>query len=599
RGALDPGALERALAEIVTRHESLRTRFGVVDGEPAQLVDPPGPFAVPLADLAALAPDRREAEARRLSAREGRAPFDLERGPLLRARLLRLAGDEHVLLLTLHHIVSDGWSTGVLLRELSALYRAFLRGEPSPLPELPIQYGDYAVWQREELAGAVLEEQAAFWRRELEGAPPALDLPTDRSRPPTRGGPGAKHAVAVPPDTAARLAALGREQGATLFMTLLAASALLLGRYADQEEVVLGTPIAGRTQEELEGLIGFFVNTLAVRVDLSGDPPFTELLGRVRRRLLGAYAHQEIPFERVVEELRVPRDPGRTPVFQAMFVLQGGGGGEGGGGDGPRWTPEPAGTGAAKFDLTLVFVEHADGLAAALDYDAGLFDAATVERMGGHLLRLLDAVAADPRRRLSALSMLAPEEERRLLADGLGPRRAYPDAPAHRLFLEQARRAPAAVAAVFPDGELTYGELEARSAAIARRLQAEGVGPEVRVALLAGRSPGLLAGMMGILRAGGAFVPLDPSAPPERIAAVLRDSGARVLLAQEELPDRARGFAGAVVPLDGALPHGDAPDVDVPPGALAYVIYTSGSTGAPKGVMVPHRALANLVHAEV
>ena len=601
-GPLDAAALERALAEIVSRHESLRTRFGMVDGEPAQLVSSPGRFVLPAVDLASLPGGAREAEARRLAAVEWRTPFDLGRGPLFRARLLRVAPEEHVLLLTLHHIVSDGWSGGVLLRELFALYRAFTAGEPSPLPELPIQYGDYAVWQREELAGEALDQQVAFWRAELEDAPPTTELPLDRPRGAVRDGRGGKHTVAVPPATSRRLAELARAEGATAFMVLLAACGAFLGRYGDADDVVVGTPIAGRTQEELEGLIGFFVNTLAIRVDLSGDPTLVEMVARVRGRLLGAYAHQDVPFEKVVEELRVPRDPGRTPVFQVMFVHQAAPEGKTRAADagGLAWTQEAAGSGSAKFDLTLAFMEHAGGLALGLDYDAGLFDAATVERMGRHLLAFLEAVAADPRRRLSTLPLLPPDEERRMLAEWNDTRVEYPATPVHRLFVEQARRAPGATAAVFPDAELDYGELERRSADVARRLRARGVGLESRVALLAGRSPEMLAAILGILRAGGAYVPLDPSAPAERSAFVLRDSGARVLLAEPRLLDRVAGFDGAVLPLGGDAPAPDADiDAEVPSEALAYVIYTSGSTGTPKGVMVPHRALANLAHAEV
>jgi amino acid adenylation domain-containing protein len=604
RAPLDAAALERALAEIVARHESLRTRFAVVDAEPAQLVEPPGRLVLPVADLASLPGPAREAEAGRLAAAEGRTPFDLGRGPLFRARLLRLAPEEHLLLVTLHHIVSDGWSIGVLLRELSVLYRAFAAGEPSPLPELPIQYGDYAVWQREELAGEALDEQVAFWRAELEGAPPATQLPVDRPHPRSRGGRGGKHVVAVSVESSRRLAALARAEGATTFMALLAACGAWLGRYADAEDVVLGTPIAGRTQEELEALIGFFVNTLAIRVDLSGDPTFAELVARVRARLLGAYAHQDLPFEKVVEELRVPRDPGRTPVFQVMFLLQAEmeRRAEEPAADGPAWKQEPAGTGTAKFDVTLGFVERPQGLAASLDYDAGLFDAATVERMGRHLLHLLDAVAADPLRRLSDVPLLPLDEERRVLAEWNDTRREYPRAPVHRLVVEQAGRTPGALAAVFPDADLTYGELDRRSAVVAARLRAAGVGPEARVALLAGRTPAMLAGVLGILRAGGAYVPLDPAAPAERIAFFLRDSGARVLLGEPALLDLAAGFEGVVLPLGGDAPPPEAdpgPGPEVPPEALAYVIYTSGSTGAPKGVMVHHCALANLAHAEV
>ena len=606
RGPLDPRVVARALSEIVARHESLRTRFGVLDGEPVQLVSPPGPVRLPVHDLSGLPVPARDAEVRKLAVAEGRTPFDLERGPLLRARLVRLAPDVHLLFVTLHHIVSDGWSTSVFRRELSVLARAFAAGEPSPLPELPIQYGDYAVWQREELAGEALEAQVAFWRAELEGAPPALELPLDRPRPPVRRGRGARLVVDVAPDTCRSLAALARTEGATPFMVLLAASGVLLGRYGATEDLVIGTPITGRTQEELEGLIGFFVNTLAIRVDLGGDPHFPDLLGRVRTRLLAAYAHPDLPFDRVVDELRVPRDPGRTPVFQVMFVLQAAeeevGAGESAEGAEPDWTPVPVRTGTAKVDLALSFVERSGQLAVTLDYDADLFDRSTIGRFGRHLRTLLDGIAAEPRRRLSGVPMLSPREEEQLLLEWNGERAEVPWVPVHRQFVERAGCAPETPAAVIGDEVIPYGELEARSARLARRLRAEGVGPECRVALLAGRSPELLAGMLGILRAGGAYVPLDPSAPGERVAHVLRDSGARVLLVQEHLRDLVSGFDGRVLSLadePAAGPPLPEPDPEVAPDALAYVIYTSGSTGTPKGVMVPHGALENLVRAEV
>ncbi len=429
RGPLDAAALERALAEIVSRHESLRTRFGLVDGEPAQLVDPPRRLALPVADLAALPGPAREAEARRLSAAEARTPFDLERGPLFRARLLRLAPGEHLLLLTLHHIVSDGWSSRVLLRELSVLYRAFAAGAPSPLPELPIQYGDYAVWQREELAGEALDEQVAFWRAELEGAPPATELPVDRPHPPTRGGRSGRHLLAVSAESSLRLAALARAEGATTFMALLAACGAWLGGYADADDVVLGTPIAGRTQEELEGLIGFFVNTLAIRVDLSGDPAFRELVARVRARLLGAYAHQDLPFEKVVEELRVPRDPGAHAGLPGDVRPPGG---RGGGGRTRRPRAIPPGSGSRRGPAP----PSSTWRSASWSTPAGWPPAWTTtpacsmprrsSGWAGTCSASSTPSSVDPRLRLSALPLLPTDEERRALAEWNDTRREYP-----------------------------------------------------------------------------------------------------------------------------------------------------------------------------
>ncbi|HEX7241870.1 MAG TPA: amino acid adenylation domain-containing protein, partial [Longimicrobiaceae bacterium] len=607
RGELDAGALRRALVEVVARHESLRTRFGIVDGEPAQLVHPPSHFALPLPDLAGLAEDARGAEARRLLEAEARRPFDLARGPVLRAALLRLDAEDHLLAVTMHHVVSDGWSMDVFHHELTTLYGAFAAGLPSPLPELPIQYGDYAVWQREELGAEALEEQVAFWKRELAGAPPALDLPTDRPRPPVRGPRGGRLVFGLPPGLPGTLGELSRRERATLFMTLLAACTVLLSRYAGEEDVLVGTPIAGRNRTELEGLIGFFVNTLVVRADLAGDPTFRELLGRVKQRLLGAYAHADVPFERVVEELRVPRDASRTPLFQAMFVLQSGGGGAADAGDeaaGLSWTPEATGTGTAKFDLNFSFVERADGMYVGLDYAADLFDEATILRMSAHLGTLLAAVAGDPDCRVSACPLLPPEEERRVLEEWNGVRSDYPREPVHRQFVERARRTPAAAAAVFGDRVLTYAELEIRSAGLARALRRLGVGPEVRVGIAVDRTPEMLVGLLGILRAGGAYVPLDPASPPERLEGLLEDSAVPVLLAHSELRERLPPYGGHLLLLDrlpdgGGAEDAPVPDPDVPPDALAYVIYTSGSTGKPKGVMVPHSAVANLVGAEI
>jgi amino acid adenylation domain-containing protein len=601
RGALAPRTLERTLGEVVRRHEALRTTFAEAGGEPVQTVHPAAPRPLPLVDLSALPPEAREARARRVVADEARRPFDLERGPLLRTRMLRLAAEEHVLVLSMHHVVSDGWSMGVLLRETAALYEALSRGEPSPLPELPVQYADFAVWQRAWLTGDALERQLAWWRERLADAPAVLEIPTDRPRAPLPGERGAVVARTLPREAAEGLRALARAEGATLYMTLLAALDVLLARWSGQDDVVVGTPIAGRNRVETEGLIGFFVNTLALRTDLSGEPTFRELLARVRAATLGAYQHQDVPFERLVEELGVERSLSHTPLFQVMFTLD----------DGAA-APRPFGGMEAalfrtagetvKFDLTFSVAARDEGLDLHAAFRAELWDAATVERALGSLARLLEAAAADPGRRVGELPMLAPAERERIVAEWSGGRGDLPRAATvPELFAEQAARAPDAVALTWGPRSLTYAELDRRSDALARRLAPLGVHPGARVGLCVERSPEMVVGMLGILKAGGAYVPLDPRYPAGRLAWMLADAGVRVLLTQDGLRGRFPEFAGAVVlvgddadPDDGsALPHSRTLALPHPPSPddPAYVIYTSGSTGTPKGSVVPHRAV--------
>ncbi|HEX8273687.1 MAG TPA: amino acid adenylation domain-containing protein [Longimicrobiaceae bacterium] len=600
RGALDVSALGTALGGIVRRHEALRTVFPERDGAPVQVVAPFGAFALPVEDLAGLGEAVREAEVRRRVAEDAARPFDLAAGPLFRASLLRLAADDHVLLACMHHVVSDEWSVGVLLRELSALYAAFVRGVESPLPALPVQYADYAVWQREQLRGEALERQTAYWRERLAGAPALLELPTDRPRPAVQAHRGALERVELPRELRERLAALGRGEGATLFMTLLAAWQALLARWSGQDDVVVGSSIAGRTRRETEGLIGFFLDTLVLRTDLSGDPTFREALRRVRDVTLGAYEHQEVPFERLVEELRPERSLGHAPLFQVMFVLQGAEAAELGL-PGVEVEALAADAGTSKFDLTLSMAAHPGGLAAELEYDTELFERATAARMLGHLRRVLEQVAADADRPLPELELLDDAERRQLLEGWNRTEAEWPaDRCVHQLFEEQAERTPDAVAVVAGEESLTYRELNARADRLARRLAGLGVGPESRVALCLERSAGLLAGLLAVLKAGGAYVPLDPSYPQPRLAFMLEDSGARVLLTQQSLADRLPEFGGETVVLDGAddagaLSHSRTPALShsPSPGNLAYVIYTSGSTGRPKGVMVEHRALTH------
>jgi amino acid adenylation domain-containing protein len=604
RGRLDRGALARALSEIVRRHEALRTGFVLVDGEPRQTVRPPFEVEIPLDECAGIPHD---ALLERIRA-ELEAPFDLERDPLVRARLLRLGDEEHVLAATLHHVISDGWSMGVFIRELTVLYEAFVEGRPSPLPDLPLQYGDFAVWQRGRLGGEVLEKQLAYWREQLRGLP-TIELPTDFPRPPVQSHRGAGLWFRLPAETSARLRALATAEGATLFMLLLAAWQTLLLRYTGQDDLVVGTPIANRTRKEIEPLIGFFVNTLVLRGDLSGDPPFRELLRRVRETTLGAYAHQDLPFERLVEELQPERDLSRNPLFQVLFALQ----------NAPEEHLELAGlkltwqwvdSTTAKFDLMLWTHEEQGEIVLLLEYATDLFRASTVERMRDHLAALLDGILAAPDAPLSALPLLAPAERRRILGDWNDTARELPPATLHGLFEAQAARAPERVALEFAGGRWSYAELDRRASALAAALAARGVGPETRVALCLERGPEMVAALLAVLKAGGAYVPLDPAYPADRIAYVLSDSGARVLLTQERLVEAMPSFGGEVMCVEDvddvavagcslfpvALHAARAP-VEPCSLSLAYAIYTSGSTGRPKGVMVTHGAAVNFLHA--
>jgi amino acid adenylation domain-containing protein len=593
-GALDVPVLERALAEIVRRHETLRTRFPAGDGEPSQVIDPAGPVSIPVQDLRDLPVDAREAEARRIAGEEARAPFDLARGPLLRARLLRLGDAEHTLLFTLHHVVSDGWSMGILVREVSALYGAFSRGEASPLAELPVQYADFSAWQRAWLRDEVLEAQLDWWRTALAGAPPLLELPTDHPRPPVPSDRGASVPFALPAETMRAVQALSRREGATPFMTLLAAWQLLLSRYSGQDDVSVGAPVAGRTRLETEGLIGFFVNTLVLRADLSGDPSFRTLLGRVREATLGAHQHQDVPFEKLVEELAPERSMGRSPLFQVLFVLQ----------NNARELLRlgdlaaeavAADAESAKFDLTLSLVETEDGLAGSLVYRTDLFEAATVERMLDHFRALLEGVAADADGAIGGYALLGEAERRQVVEEWNRTERPFPETCLHRLFEAQAARTPDAVAVLHGERAVTYAQVDRAANRLAHALQRRGVGPEVRVALHLDNGPEQLTGILGVLKAGGAYVPLDTASPADRLAYVLEDSGAALVLADDPavLP---AGVPALCLTADAfADEPEDAPACAAGPRSLVYVIYTSGSTGRPKGVLVEHRGVCNTV----
>ncbi|HEX7243002.1 MAG TPA: amino acid adenylation domain-containing protein, partial [Longimicrobiaceae bacterium] len=597
RGELDVRALRRSLTELVRRHEAVRTALVEEGGEAVQVVLPAAPVPFPVLDLSGIPEERRRAEALLRVAEEGQRPFDLERGPLLRVLLVKLAAEEWALCFTMHHIVSDGWSMGVLTREVSALYGAYSRGQESPLPELEVQYADFAAWQRRWLTGEVLEAQLRYWRERLEDAPRLLDLPTDRPRRSALGVTEKGRPFVLPAATTRGLRELGQRGSATLFMTLLAAWQTLLGRYTGEDDVVVGTAIANRTRAELEGLIGFFVNSLVMRTDLGGEPGFRELLGRVRETTLGAFAHQDLPFERLVEELVPERSLAHNPLFQVMFALQ----------NMDRGTlalgeleTEPLGRAdpGAKFDIGVMLFEDGERLVGSIDYRTDLFDGSTIERMAEHFRLLLEAVVADPERRLRSLPLMRAAERERVVArwsaSGAAP---APEGCVHETFAAQAATTPHAVALVHGERTLTYAELDRLANRLAHRLADVGVGPDARVGICAERSPEMVVGLLAILKAGGAYVPLDPAYPPERLAFMLADAAVPVLLAQEHLLDRLPVRGVEVLLLD-AVPaagerHGDLhpPAAAVTPEHLAYVIYTSGSTGRPKGTEVPHRAI--------
>lgn len=594
-GRLDVAALEKSLTEIARRHESLRASFVVVAGEPMQTIAPPQPISLRLTDLSHLGATQLQTEAQRLASVEAHQPFDLSNGPLWRAGLLKLADDEHVFLLTLHHIIADGWSMGLLFRELSILYNACAGNGQPILNELELQYSDYAVWQREWLQGEVLNEQLSYWKQQLEAAPRVLELPADKPRPVTQTYNAASESFSLPAALSHELKALSRREGTTLFMTLLAAFQILLSRYANQNDVLVATPSAGRERAEVQSLIGLFVNTLILRTRVAETASFIELLQSVKDAVLGAHANQDLPFERVVEALDPERSLSYHPLSQVLFQLHPPTR-DGLNLDGLQCSPftRDAAT-VGNFDLVLSMSET-QPLSGMLSYNSDLFDAATIQRMIEHLQRLLAAIAADPHQPPATVSLLT-EVEQRQLREWNATAVTYPrDKCIHELFEAKAEQTPAATALVQEQQRLTYRELNERANQLAHYLREQGVGPEVPVGLCLERSIEMIVAVLGVLKAGGAYVPLDPAYPRERLAFMLAESRTSVLLTQASLP---------------ALPHANViyleprgeqfathSRANVVSGAesenLAYVIYTSGSTGKPKGVAVAHRGLCNL-----
>jgi amino acid adenylation domain-containing protein len=597
-----PPALARALAAVAARHEVLRTSFRTRGEEPVQVVAAPPPVALPVVDLSALPAGRGRSETERLAAWGARRPFDLERGPVLCTALLTLGGGAARLLLVVHHVAFDGWSLGIFIRELGALYR----GGASELPPLPVQYGDYAVWQRRRLRGAALEAHLAWWREGLAGAPEGLDLPYDRPLPAAPGFRSGRRAVALPARVARAVEALGQDAGATPFMVLLAAFVAFLGRITGQRDLVVGVPVAGRAREEVEGLIGYFVNPVPLRADLSGGPCFREVVARAREAALGAFAHQDLPFETLVGELAPRRGPHANPLFQVLFVMHevatgASGTASGYEGDLVPWRPE---NGSAKFDLTLTVERDVEAMRVDLEWSADRFDTTTGSRLLGHFTDLLSGALTAPAAPLARLPMLGAAERHQVLVEAADTRAALapvlgPPATLAELFARQAAATPDRVALAFRHRQVTFAALAAACARLAGRVAALGVGPESRVAVCAGRSPEMVAGLLSVAAAGAAYVPLDPSYPAERLAFMLSDSSAQALLAGPGAPPELDGFTGAVLRLEAVLdpvpgpaaPFSPAPAPDL--SGLSYVLYTSGSTGTPKAALNHHLGIWN------
>ena len=595
-GPLDVEALESAINEIIRRHEVLRTRIEVDDGAPAQAIDEWAHRKLQIEDLASLTLEEREAAAARMAREEAATGFDLKRGPLLRVKVLRLGEGQHTVLFTMHHIVSDGWSMGILIREVGALYKSYSEGESSPLEELAIQYADYAVWQRQWLQGAVLEQGLDYWRKQLAGMD-ALDLPTDYPRPSARSYRGASRRFVVETEVAEKLRALGQREGATLFMTLLGGFDVLMSRYSGQNDVALGTDIANRNRAEIEGLIGFFVNQLALRVEVRVRESFGELLKRVREVCLGAYAHQDVPFEKLVEELQPERDMSRSPLFQAKFILQNAPR-EGLELDGIRLRSISSGEmQTTNTDLHVAITDAGRELVGEVSYSLDLFEKETIERLMRHYANVLREIA-ECERPICDLRLLSDEEREQIVVEWNRTERPFPqDRWTHELFREQVERTPERMAVMCGGQWVSYRELNRRANQLAHYLRGLGVGPEVVVALCLERSVELVVAWMGALKSGGAYLPLDPESPLERLEYILEDAGAVIVLTERRLEERLPSFWGQAVFIDEEWERireesEDNPECEAMAENLAYVVYTSGSTGRPKGVMISHGGLA-------
>ena len=599
-GDLDVASFEQSLNMIVQRHESLRTTFKVINGQAVQIIAPELKVGLSLINLKELSDVEKKAELQRLATEQYRSPFDLAQGPLIRWMLLKLRAQDYVLLITMHHIVIDGWSLiSVFMRELFALYQGFSTEKAVVLPELPIQYADFAVWQRQQLQGEKLESQLSYWKQQLSNAPPLLQLPTDRLRPSTQTYRGAKQSFRLSKRLNEALKAVAFKAESTLFMVLLAAFEVLLYRYSGQKDIIVGSAVANRNQAEVEGLIGCFVNPLVLRTDISGDPTFEELLDRVRKVMIGAFDNQDLPFEKLVEELQPARDANYNPLFQISFDFQ----------NTPKekfelpgltLTPLELEHTRALFDLHLDIKGTASGLECFWEYSVDLFDAVRIRRMSGHFQTLLEAIASNPKQRVNQLPILTETEQYQLLEEWTQTRTDYPrDVCIQHLFEAQVAKTPDAVAVVFAEQQLTYRELSQRANQLARYLNTLGVRPEILVGICVERSLEMVIGVLGILKAGGAYVPLDPAYPQERLGYILADSQIAVLLTTQKLRNNLPEHQAYVVELDTdreqlCQESKTTPVIEVQSENLAYAIYTSGSTGKPKGVLVTHRGLCNL-----
>ncbi|BAY73747.1 amino acid adenylation domain protein [Nostoc linckia NIES-25] len=593
KGQLEINLLEQSLNEVIKQHETLRTTFTTVNGQPVQIIADSLNLSLSLINLES----EGDVTVQQFLTQQGQQPFDLTKGPLLRAKLLRLAQQEHILLLEMHHIISDGWSTEVFLQETALFYKAFLTRSASPLAEISIQYKDFAHWQQQWLQGEILENQLSYWKQQLAGIPAALKLPTDRPRPLVQTSNGAQQSIELPEVVIKELKAIARQQGVTLFMLLLAAFQTFLYRYTGQDDIAVGSPIANRNRDEIKGLIGFFVNTLVLRTDISNNPTFNELLTRVKKVALGAYTHQDLPFDRLVEAVQPERDTSRTPLFQVMFNVQD-----------YSQLPEMPGlalslvkieTQTAQFDLSLSIEITKQEVAASFYYNTDLFDASTITRMLRHFQNLLSGIAANPQARLSNLPLLSAADCQDLLqlSRNQSPIPNSYEQCIHQLFEAQVERTPNAVAVVFQNQHLTYRELNQRANQVAHYLRSLGVSPEVRVGICIHRSLEMAIALLGILKAGGVYVPLDPAYPKERLALILNDAQVSVLLTQKSLLAVLPALESqiACVDTDNAIAQQSQENLvnRTQPENLAYIIYTSGSTGTPKGVTIQHRSLAS------
>jgi len=603
RGNLNQKALEQSLREICDRHEVLRTNFVTIDGQPTQIIQTTRE-TISVVDLQDLPIQEQAEKTQQLKQKQATQPFDLAKESLIRITLVVLSETEHFLLVCMHHIISDGWSIEVFIHELTSLYNAYTQNHPANLAPLPIQYADFALWQKQWLQGDVLQSQLNYWQNQLTAAPPLLSLPTDHPRPAVQSFVGTQQEFSLSPKLSQALTELSRQQGVTLFMTLLAAFDALLYRYTGSSDILVGTPIANRNRGEIEGLIGFFVNTLVMRTDLSDNPSFSQLLTRVREVTMDAYAHQDLPFEMLVEALQPERDLSHTPLFQVAFVLQ----------NTPKSeiamtgltvTDLPPENTTAKFDLTLAMVSTDDGLKGVWEYNTDLFESSTIERLSGHFLNLLGGIAANPQARISQLPLLTESETNQLLIEWNNTQVDYPEYKCiHQLFEEQVKRTPDAVAVVCSQQQLTYNELNCRANQLAHYLRKLGVKADTLVGISLERSLEMIVGLLGILKAGGAYLPLDPDYPSERLQFAIADAQLSLLLTQEGLIDKLPEHQAPLILLDRFTEEINQNSQDnltgvVTANNLANLIYTSGSTGKPKGVMVEHRGLFNLAQAQI